>query len=526
LLTLGWLPVVHAGDPVIIKIKSEPVGTMVAGFSGFNTAQPRDSVEYFDPNFVKAALPLKGGLLRYPGGTVSLDFDWNPLDASGGHTNIDWMNYLISGNPPLVSGQTANILPIAQQLTQAKGGAYFSDFATLAKTLDARTIICFNSYTDSPGSATQMAQTAESYGLNVAEWELGNEGYLYPLIYPTAADYATWSSPYFNDIIAGAPAATVGLFAGGWYPGSVGCGATAAPAKACFPTWDQGLWQSSASPYWNAVSDHIYPIVATVSAQDTMYSLNGVLAYGSSDYINSYFIPLVGAKTPIFITEFNCCSTYSNPFLSYLYNGIFMAEYIARLSSVPSVKGVAINSLYTDNSGDPTIDYHGLIQTVDDYENYLLGQLASNPDYSTNTATNPNTPFQFYVSAPGLAMEVANEAINSGTRIWPTTVSGGPTVKIIGFDGNPIPALYAQTYLGNNGKHYVLITNKSAEPELVTIELNGVPVVANFTVTFVANSNPEAANTPQSQNNVQIQQRTTSVNPTQVAGYSVTTVMW
>ena len=527
LLSLGLLPAVRAGNPVIIKIKSQPVSTIAAGFSGFNTAQPRDGVEYFDPNLVKAALPLKAGLLRYPGGTVSLDFDWNPLDASGGHTNVEWMNYLIVGPPPLVSGQTASILPVAQELTQAKGGAYFSDFATLAQTLGARSIICFNSYTDTNhGSATQMAQTAASYGLNVAEWEIGNEAYLYPLIYATAADYATASNSYFNDILAGAPAATVGLFAGGWYPGVAGCGAGSAPQQPCFPTWDQGLFQSSAAPYWNAVSDHIYPIVATVGVQDTMFALNGVLAYGSSDYINSYLVPLVGPNTPIFITEFNCCSTATNEFLSYLYNGIFLAEYIARLSTVPSVKGVAINSLYTDNSGDPTVDYHGIIQSANDYESYLLGQLAANPNYSTNTATNPNTPFQFYMSAPGLAMEVANQAINSGTRILPTSVSGGPTVQIIGFDGNPIPALYAQTYLANSGKHYVLITNKSPEAQLVTIELNGVPVAATFTVTYVANTNPAASNTPQSQKNVQIQQRTTPVNPIQIGGYSVTTVMW
>jgi hypothetical protein len=146
--------------------------------------------------------------------------------------------------------------------------------------------------------------------------------------------------------------------------------------------------------------------------------------------------------------------------LTYLYNGIFLAEYIARLSTVPNVKAVGVNSLYTENS-----DYHGLIQSVNDYESYLLGQVAANPEFSTNTATDPNTQFQFYTSAPGLAMAVANRAINGGTRIWPTTVSGGPTVAIAGFDGNRIPAIYAQTYVAGNGSHYLLITNKSSLPQ-------------------------------------------------------------
>jgi hypothetical protein len=503
---LALLPPVQAQPSVVINVKTQPATTIAAGFSGVNTPQPRNGVEYFDPKFITAVTPLRAGLVRYPGGTVSLPFDW-----ATGHTDIDWMNSLITGDPPEVTGQSANILTTAQQLTQAKGGALFSDFATFAQTLGASTIICFNSYTDTnPGSATEMAQTAQSYSLNVLEWELANEAYLYPLIYPTPAAYATASNSYYNDIIAGTPGATVGLFAAGWYPGMSGN----------YSSWDQGLWQTGAPPYWNAASNHIYPMVGVMNAEDTMWALNGILAYGSTDYVTSYLVPLVGAGTPIFITEFNCCSDYANKFLSYIYNGIFLAEYIARLSSLPNVKGVAINSLYTDNS-----DYHGLIQSVDDFESYLLAQVAANPDYSTNTATNPNTQFQFYTSAPGLAMEVANRAINSGTQIWPTTVSGGPTVKITGFNGNPIPALYAQAYLAKGGDRYVLITNKSAQAQTVSIEVNGAPLSGTINMAYVSSSSPVAANTAASPTNVQIQTATSS-NPIQVAGYSVTTVEW
>jgi hypothetical protein len=517
-MTLCLLRVVHAGDPVVIKIKTQPASTITAGFSGLNVPQPRNGVEYFDSNFVAAATPLKAGWLRYPGGTVSLDFDW-----SSGHTNIDWMNSLIGGSSPPVTGQAASILTISQQLTQAKGGVMLSDFAKFAHALGSWAVLCFNSYTDdNPGSATQMALAAQSYGLKVQEWELGNEAYLYPGIYPTPASYATVSDSYFNDIHTGTPGATVGLFPAGWYPGTAGCSLP----QACFPNWDAGLEQQYSPKYWNAASNHIYPIIDTQTGQNTMWDLNGILAHGSTDYINSYLVPLVGANTPIYITEFNCCTGPTNKFLSYLYNGIFLAEYIARLSSVPTVKGVAINSLYTDSSNNPTLDYHGLLQSVDDYESYLLGQLAQNgPAWSTNTATDPNTPFVFYTSAPGLAMEVANQAINSGTHIWPTTVTGGPTVKINGFDGNPVPAIYAQAYLGSNGSHYLLITNKSSEAQTANIELNGTPLAGTFNITSVSNSNPLAANSAQAQNNVQIQ-HTATANPVPIAGYSVTTVMW
>ena len=512
LLAVGLPHLVHAQNPLVIKIKSLGASAIAPGFSGFNVPQPRNGVEFYDPKFVAAATPLRAGWVRYPAGTASMDFDWTT-----GHTNIAWMNSLIGGNPPLVTGVPASILSVSQQLTQAKGGDAFSDFAAFAGALKAAAIICFNSYTDTnPGSATQMALAAQSYGLKVVDWELGNEAYFYPSIYPAAATYAAASNSYFNDIVAGAPAATVGLFTAGWYPGTAGCPAAPQP---CYPNWDSGL--SGYTPqYWNAASNHIYPIVKNQNTQNTILALNGVLASGSSDYINSYLVPLVGTNTPIYITELNCCSQDNNVFLTYIYNGIFLAEYIARLSLVPNVKGVGVNSLYTDN-----YDNHGLIQSVNDYESYLLAQVAANPDFSTNTAADPNTQFQFYTSAPGLAMQVANIAINSGVKIWPATVTGGPTVATSGFSGNRMLAVYAQTYVAASGRHYLLITNKSSLSQTATIYLGASAVQGTLNLIFVSSSSPSAANAAQTPNNVQIQ-TTTSSNPIQLAPYSVTTVWW
>jgi hypothetical protein len=251
-----------------------------------------------------------------------------------------------------------------------------------------------------------------------------------------------------------------------------------------------------------------------------MWTLNGILAHGSTDYINSYLVPLVGANTPIYITELNCCASYANKFLSYMYNGIFLAEYIARLSVVPNVKGVGVNSLYTDNA-----DYHGLIQSVNDFETYLLGQLAIDPTFSTDTSVDPNTQFQFYMSAPALAVQVANQAINSGTQNLPTTVIGGPTVNIIGFDGAPIPAVYAQAYQPDSSHYNLLITNKSGQAQMVSILLNGHKVTDPLNVTSVGNTSPAAANTAQLPTNVQIQQLSSS-NPVKIGPYSVTWVAW
>jgi alpha-L-arabinofuranosidase len=190
------------------------------------------------------------------------------------------------------------------------------------------------------------------------------------------------------------------------------------------------------------------------------------------------------------------------------------------MSTVPNVKAIAINALYTDN-----YDYHGMIQSVDDFETYLLGQYAADPNYSTDTATNPLTQYQFYTSAPGLALEVANQAINNSTHLWTTTVTGGPTVPILGYSGTPIPAIYAQGYKGNNDLHYLLITNKAAQALKVEVLLNGAQVTATLNVTSVSNSSPTAANTALSPDNVQIQ-TTTGTSPLLIGPNSVTSVSW
>lgn len=519
-MVLAFCSAAVAATPVTININTNTPVPLTAGFSGLNAPQPKNGVEYYDPKIVAAVSQLKPGWVRFPGGTASMAFDWNPANPSGGHINIAWMNSLVTGDPPLVTGQPASILTSSQQYTQAKGGVFLSDFANFAQTLSAAAIICFNTFTDNnAGSATQMAQAAQSLGLNVLEWEFGNEAYLYPAIYPTLGSnqanpllYATSSyNPYYLDLMTGAPTATVGLFSAGLYTGS----------PQAVSNWDPQL-ATYTPPYWNAGSTHIYPVTTTAPNEETMEALNGILGYASSAYILSYLVPFVGPRTPIYVTEFNSGLPYNDKFLTCLYNGIFLAEYIARLSSVPNIKAVGVHAMYSDNN-----DYHGMIQSVNGntIESYLLAQLAANANYSTDTATDPNTQFQFYVSAPGLAVAVANQAINNSSATWTTTVGAGPTVPTSGFIGGPIPAVFAQGYAANNGSHYLLVTNKSGQGQNISVSVNGTKVSSTMNLTYVWNNSPTIANTAQATTTLQIQTGASS-NPVFVRPYSVTFIQW
>jgi hypothetical protein len=167
----------------------------------------------------------------------------------------------------------------------------------------------------------------------------------------------------------------------------------------------------------------------------------------------------------------------------------------------------------------------GIIRAVDDFQSYLLGQLANDPTYSTNTATNPDTQFVFYASANALALQLLNEAVNSSTLAWTTTVAGGPTVPILGYDGSPIPAVFAQGYLGANGMHYLVITNKSGVSVPLGFEINGTLGPGSVTVSYISNPSDTAENTATDQTNVQIMNTTWS-NPMTIGPYSVTTLQW
>jgi hypothetical protein len=484
---------------------------LAPGFSGFSDEYLITGVEYWDPKYLAMVEPLQPGFIRFPAGSTSMVYDWETA-----HINSAWVTEL----EPDVNSFVYSGFVDGQQLTQAKGGACFyestcvSDYATFLKTLGANGVVDFNGYTDTnTNSMGSMASTAQTAGMNIIEWELDNEPYVSPKIFATAADYLNSAyNPYYLNLSAADPSATAGVFYQGqfvWQQGN-------------YVAWDDGM-AAYTPQYWNGVSMHVYPITdSTMTTVNEEQTLNGVLAYGTTEYFNSYVVPLLGSSMPVFFTELNTDGFATMPFESYIYNGIFLAEWIARMSTIPQIKAVGVQELYLGNSSDFN---QGIIRAVNDYESYLKAQVRANPNYSTNTATNPNTQFQFYYSTSALALEVANPAINGSNGVWNTTVNGGPTVPIQGYNGNPIPAVYAQGYQGTGGTHYLVITNKSGSSIPMAIVADGNLVESTLTVTYVSSTSDTAQNTATDQNAVQIQ-TTTSANPITVGPYSVTRVQW
>jgi hypothetical protein len=192
---------------------------------------------------------------------------------------------------------------------------------------------------------------------------------------------------------------------------------------------------------------------------------------------------------------------------STIWGGIYAAEFIMRMSTVPGMLYVGPHSL---------IRFSGILSA-----NAHSGDVmrAANQGKPIDTLS---LDFGYYVSAQASGLGILNGVINHAVQSNKTVVTGGVTVPATGIGGG-IPALYAVSYTNGGGGSSVVITNKSATAHRVTIRVNGAAATGTFPLQFVASADPSAANTPGKPNNVAIQ-KGTSANPVTVPAYSVVRV--
>ena len=456
-------------------------------FSGFNY-EGAASYEPYDYQFNGVAYQLSPGWIRYPGGIVSDAFDWQ---TGLMFTSPSGPGVASFSTTPFSSTLEASIGELA-----GKGGHQFLDVGNQAKLLGAQLIVVINAYTDTPADAAAMATFAQANNIPVAVWELCNEPYFFtPLFFASGKDYATKMKP-FRDAIKGVDSqAVVALFFSD--PGSQK------------PAWDSSV--ASYSPqYWDAITYHFYGAETTgTDFSQWMADENANLYSNSASYITSYVAPLSPASK-FLISEFNPTGgdLGANPSLTdgTLYGAIYAAEYIMRMSTVPSVLHVgmhALSSTYGVNAND---------RHFNDVQN------AYNAGTSIDTAT---LNYGFFPSAQAQGVAILNGVLRNATQVYSTAVIGGATVAATGL--SPIPALYAQAYTNAAGYQSVVITNKSATAHEVTVNLGGSEVAGSLPLTFIAGTDPSTTNTSTTAIAVAIQS-STSANPIPVPAYSVVRV--
>ena len=466
------------------------------GLAGFCTEMLASAVEYSDTNFQQITATLSPGWLRYPGGSMDDAFAW---------TNGVTVNNWIFGFPPFET----NLLNDTVKLLPGKGGALFRDFAAMCANVGgAKIVVCINGFTDTTNSAGAFAEYALTNHISVAAWELCNEPYVFAGngaydFFLDATDYVARMKPYRDAIKAADSNAVVAIYfndAGYSEPNA----------------WDNNL-KNYTDKYWDAVVYHHYPALPTngVPFSDLMALDNWELASNTTARMLNYLIPDNNSNVTFLITEYAPArgngAGLQNPPCTTLYGGIYAAEYVLRMSTLPQMCFVGPYQLLNPNGIDQTNSNNQAVLTA-----YDEGR-------STNTA---GLPFGFFLGAQAAGEAVADWALTRSTAVYATTVgTNGPTVFTDTNGITTIPAIYAQAYQGGNGKRYVVLTNKGATNAPVQIIQDGVAVTNQFLETFVTGSDPSTTNAPPPNSAIQIQSQLTN-NPVTIPEYSVVRLEW
>jgi hypothetical protein len=253
--------------------------------------------------------------------------------------------------------------------------------------------------------------------------------------------------------------------------------------------------------FWDAITTHRF-VGDGSTASAAMTNANGYLDSWDSLIDGDYAVNLPGSK--VFIGEHGV--KLGGLLDNTQYGGIYVSESVLRLVTNPHISYLA-GYRFTNGVFTPSEDY---------------GILLEDAFQDGNTVDTTALNFNPYYSTPSDSLKVVDGAVNQGTVAWGTTVTGGDTVSKT---GGTMPALFAQAFKGDNGKDYVVITNKSADEHDVTVRLDGSSVTAAMTKTYTTASDPLAKNSSDSPNVVTVQSASTS-NPVSVPPYSVMRVEW
>jgi hypothetical protein len=481
---------------VVVAFVTTNATPLNPGFAGFCTEMLASAVEYYDTNFQQITATLSPGWLRYPGGALGDAFEW---------TNGLTMTNVISEFPQAEQ----NLLNDTVEILPGKGGALFSDFAAMCASVGgAKIVVCINGYTDTTNSAAAFAEYALTNHIPVAAWELCNEPYVFSGtaskdFFLNSTDYVTQMKPYRDAIKAVNSNAVVAI-----YFNDAGEPET--------NTWDSDLADYT-NKYWDAVVYHHYPFLPTngVPFADLMALDNWELASNTTVRMLDYLIPDNNSNVTFLITEYAPARGNGmggqNPPCTTLYGGIYAAEYVLRMSTLPQMSFVGPYQLLNPNGIDQTNN------------NFQAVTTAYNEGRSTNTA---GLKFGFFLGAQAAGEAVADWALTRSTAVYATTVgTNGPTVPIDTNGISSIPAVYAQACQGGNGRRYVVLTNKGSNAVPVQIIQDGVVVTNQFLETFVTGGDPGTTNAPPPDSAIKIQSQLTN-NPVTIPEYSVVRLEW
>ena len=263
-------------------------------FLGYNNV-PIHSPSWDNPQVVRAAMQMKPGTLRYPGGTVANYWDW----------------------------QSGWFLPSAPSgFRSAPRSTYrLQELQVALQATGAQPVYVLNMLTSDLATQLQMLHTAKDMGLPVQFVELGNEFYLstpndYVTKFPRGSDYGKMATNWIRAIQA--EFADVSIAVVGGAPSDGGDARKA--------NWNQDVFQNLKGA--NAVTFHPYvgvqPGMVTLNAaSDSVSKLAEAAATRWQDFESE--LQSLPPDLKVWITEYNFSGATDNLFRTWIH-GVLVAN--------------------------------------------------------------------------------------------------------------------------------------------------------------------------------------------------------
>lgn len=571
-----------------------------AYFSGFNTNEVKTTWTYDDPLFQSSVKSLYPKTLRWPAGGAASKFDWKTGDISN-----EFMDRAVAlGLNP--ASKIEDDLEM-QAESRSKLGVNLVDFSELIlKPNNAKATIMINSLTDIPEfpgsdyaqSARELAAYARDNNVPVEYWEIMNEPFLKnkltfwdiigdelgitqeeaeTLGHYNGRVYVEWMKIFNDAIKSEIPDANVTIMFGqGKLVEQTYNGQTDYDYQTHFneAIWEYGQAQGA---FWDAMSFHWYACYPIFEGEETMlgaeYCLNGNLRYLESTILDYYIqkneLYLGNADMPIIITETNVSP--DSPIMGTLFNTIYVAEMLGRLSAIPQIKSINFQCLAAngvphwaafrlktqgywadvsedtyastpDNIFPSVLPFYnsGLVSFTTQYVDagretgvISLKDVPALPDFTTNPAF---SDYQVIFTTNGVVYQFVNQLFANAKASFPVEVTGGDQSAIIYGEQPALPviteigdsvvlgdALYMRGYLSNNNVRRILITNKSPDTHVISINWQGAPVTSKVTHTAVTNTDHLVKNTDSAPYTVE-STKVTVTGPVTVGPYSVNVI--
>lgn len=460
--------------------------------SGATIEVPNTDVwRYDNPELIRMLKEAKVGWLRYFGGTSNNYYDWKV----GQITEAMYVQHM---------EHDVDISYGAMQAIRGIGGLGFPDFVELSNKIGAKIIITVNIMTDEIDHIYDLAKYVKDNNISVEYWQLSNEPWNYldgarVPVYGSAKDHLDQAKPFDRAIKSVLPGARTSVF------------------TSVFKNEPQSQWvedlKNYPDKYWNSITFHDYsggnaPTLAEglPSANQSLYEIvnkiKGVTAHKEGDTI------------PLISTEWNSSMRGGGKHhRSTLYGGLYIAEFLARMTGNDSGLNIKYLGFYNG--------IHNLIGFKKKFRYDAIN--AYEQGKTLNTSNYPAVDFQAYYTVPGLALKLANEAINGCNAVAKTIVNGGVLVPRSKKDS--ISAIYAQAYKGMDGKNYLLIINKSAVSHTAHIQYGQEKEPSSkYQISYLSDTQYDRVNNGGGKDlKIQYETRT---GPLTILPYSVTTVSW